>query len=60
MAQKLKPLDGRTKSFVKDSASFINEVKDIRLGLGDLLVSFDVVSLYTKIPIKNPSKLLIT
>ena len=45
LAQKLKPLVGRTDSFVKDSTSFINELKDIKLDPRDILVSFDVVSL---------------
>lgn len=53
LAQKLKPLVGRTDSFVKDSTSFVKELKDIRLEPGDLLVSFDVVSLYTCIPIQE-------
>ena len=53
LALKLKPLVGRTESFVKDSASFINELKDIKLDPNDILVSFDVVSLYTCIPIKE-------
>ena len=38
---------------MKDSASFINELKDINLDPDDILVSFDVVSLYTCIPIKE-------
>jgi len=38
---------------VKDSASFIKELKDIKLSPKDILVSFDVVSLYTYIPIKE-------
>lgn len=48
---KLKPLVGRTESFVKDSASYIKELKDIKLDPGDILASFDVVSLFTCIPI---------
>ena len=44
---------GRTDSFVKDSTSFINEFKDIKLDPDDRFVSFDVVSLYTCIPIKE-------
>ena len=38
---------------MKDSASFIKELKDIKLDPDDILVSFDVVSLYTCIPIKE-------
>eukprot|EP00253_Pinus_taeda_P003606 PITA_03606 len=53
LALKLKPLVDRTESFVRDSASFIEELKDIKLDPGDILVSFDVVSLYTCIPINE-------
>ena len=40
LALKLKPLVGRTESFVKDSASFIKELKDIKLSPEDILVNF--------------------
>lgn len=53
LALKLKPLVGLTESFVKDFVSFVEELKRIKLDPGDILVSFDVVSLYTCIPIKE-------
>lgn len=53
LAAKLKPLVGRTKSFIKDSSSFVKELKEIKFEPDDFLVSFDVVSLYTSIPIKE-------
>lgn len=53
LAQKLKPLVGLTESFVKDSSSFVNELKGIMIDLDDILVIFDVVSLYTNIPINE-------
>jgi len=53
LSQKLKPLVGRIDSFVKDSASFVQEWRDVILEPGDLLVSFDVVCLFTKIPIQE-------
>lgn len=53
LALKLKPLVGRTDSFVKDSGSFVKELKDVKSDPRDLLVSFDVVSLYTQIPIQE-------
>ena len=53
LALKLKPLVGRTDSFVKDSSSFVNELKEVKLSPDDKLVSFDVVSLFTKIPINE-------
>jgi len=53
LASKLRPLVGLIESFVKDSSSFVKEIKGIKLDPGDMLVSFDVVSLYTYIPIKE-------
>jgi hypothetical protein len=51
LANKLKPLVGNTSSFVKDSSFFVNKIKNIKVDKDDILVSFDVVSLFTKIPI---------
>ena len=53
LANLLKPLVGKTSSFVKDSASWINEIGNERLNIDAILASFDVVSLYTKIPISD-------
>lgn len=53
LSLKLKPLVGCTESFVKEFASFIKELKYIKLDSEDILVSFDVVSLYTCVPIKE-------
>lgn len=58
LAFKLKPLVSRTESFVKDSPSFINELKGIKLDPEDILVSFDVVSLYTCIPINEAMEVI--
>lgn len=57
-ALKLKPLVGRSEPFVKASASFIKELKDIKLSPKDTLVSFDVVSVYTCIPIKEAMEVI--
>lgn len=53
LAQKLKPLVGHTKSIFKDSTSFVNELKSFKLDPDDKIVKFDVVSLYTIIPINE-------
>ena len=42
---------GKTNSFVKDSSTWVEEISKEKLNNEDKLVSFDVVSLYTKIPI---------
>ena len=56
LANLFKPLVGRTSSFVKDSASWIQEISNETLDENDILVRFDVVSLYTKILITNAIK----
>lgn len=58
LALKLRPLVGLTKSFVKYSASFVEELKGIRLDPGDILVSFDVFSLYTCIPLNEAMEVI--
>ena len=47
----LKPLVGQTNSFVKDSTSWVQDICNETLEANDILVSFDLVSLYTKIPV---------
>ena len=49
----LQPLVGNTPSFVKDSVHFRDIVKSIRLEPGDIMVSFDVESLFTNVPLKD-------
>lgn len=46
-------LFGLTESFVKESYSFVNELKGIKCDPEDIFDSFDVVSIYTCIPIKE-------
>ena len=45
----LKPLVGNTQHHVLNSSSFIQEIKDLHLGPNDVMVSFDVVSLFTNV-----------
>lgn len=56
LPKKLKPLVGNTSSFIKDPNHFINEIKHIKLDQNDILVSFDMKSLYTNIPIGEAMK----
>ena len=46
----ISPLSGQGDSFIKDSKHFGDEIKDIRLSPDEILVSFDVKSLFTNIP----------
>jgi hypothetical protein len=49
----LSPLVGNTGSFVNNSEHFITTIKDINLQNEDSLVSFDVVSLFTNVPVQE-------
>ena len=49
----LQPHIGQTSSFVKDSKHFVDKLKDIVIGPQDILVSFDVVSLFTNVPLQQ-------
>jgi len=51
VAKILRPLVGNTDSFIKDSQDFVNLIRNENLEHDDILVSFDVVSLFTKIPL---------
>jgi len=44
----LSPLTGQPESFVKNSAEFAQEVRDMELSEEDVMLSFDVVSLFTR------------
>ena len=49
----LKPLVGNMSSFIKDSSSFVKMISNLTLEPEDIMVSFDVFSLSTKIPIDD-------
>ena len=51
LAKLLKPLVGKNNSFVKDSTTWVEEVSKENLNEEDKIMSFNVVSMYTKIPI---------
>jgi hypothetical protein len=51
VAKILSPLVGHTDSFIKDSNEFINIIKNEKVRPQDTLIRFDVVSLFTKIPL---------
>ena len=40
-------------SFVQDSSDFVQKIRNIRLEEDTVLVSFDVVQLFTKVPIEE-------
>ena len=51
LARLLSPLVGNSTSYVKNSAEFQSFISSERLNSDEILVSFDIVSLFTKIPI---------
>ena len=57
-ANKLKPLVGNTSFFIKDSSFFIEKIKDRNMDENELLLSMDVVSLFTMIPIDEAIKVI--
>ena len=47
----LKPLSGTTDSYVKDSSAFVERISQTTILESHVLVSFDVVSLFTRVPV---------
>ena len=53
LSKQLSPFVGRNERHLKNSTEFVNKIKSIKIGPKDLMVSFDVVSLFTRVPIKD-------
>jgi hypothetical protein len=53
IARLIQPFVGQTETYVQDSRHFVNIIKNMKLSETDLLVSFDVISLFTRIPISE-------
>ena len=51
IASLLSPLEGKSDYYVKNSEHFINAIDDITLEQDDVLVSYDVRSLFTNVPV---------
>ena len=49
----LSPLVGKTSSFVKNSTDFVKTIKQIRVDANDIFVSFDVVHMFTRVPVSE-------
>lgn len=58
LAKTLKPMVGQTFSYIKDSSQFIDGIKNLHMNENDILVSFDVVSLYTKVHVEDVIKVI--
>jgi len=53
LAKELQCLIGKTKTHIINSTDFIQKIQKIRLHPADIMVSFDVESLFTQVPIKD-------
>ena len=53
LAKILTPLSGGTSSFVKNSAHFVEKISSVKIDSNDCLVSFDVKSLFTQVPVRD-------
>ncbi|XP_077517763.1 uncharacterized protein LOC144128315 [Amblyomma americanum] len=49
--QVIRPVVGRRTTYVKDSSHFVNKLKDVTIDDEDVLVSFDVKSMFTSVPV---------
>ena len=47
----LSPLAGKTPSHVRNSADFVQKIRQTSLAESDIMISFDVVSLFTNVPV---------
>nr|XP_060617816.1 uncharacterized protein LOC132767173 [Anolis sagrei ordinatus] len=47
-----------TRDYIKDSAHFIEKISNLKLNTNDKLISFDVVSLFTMVPVADTMALI--
>ena len=52
LARILKPLVGTSSHHVQNTRDFIDQIKEVRLKDGESIISYDVTSLFTSVPIK--------
>ena len=58
IASIISPLAGKTGSFVKNSGHFIEMIKTEYIKEDEIMVSFDVVSLFTNVPIQESIQII--
>ena len=51
IAKLLSPMSNMSDSYIKDSGHFMSIIKEVSIEEDDLMVSFDVCSLFTNVPI---------
>ena len=60
LARILSPLCGQTESFVKNSTDFARKMNEVNLDERDMTVSFDVASMFTKVPVADALQVIST
>ncbi|XP_062837651.1 uncharacterized protein LOC134299269 [Anolis carolinensis] len=58
LATQLQTHIGLTAHYIKDSTHFIEKISNLNLSTKDILISFDVVSLFTKVPVADTLTLI--
>nr|XP_060622650.1 uncharacterized protein LOC132769734 [Anolis sagrei ordinatus] len=58
LAAQLQSHIGLTTHYIKDSAHFIEKISNLKLNTNDKLISFDVVSLFTMVPVADTMALI--
>ena len=54
----LKPLVGRSPHHVQNNQEFLKQLGDIKLGLDDIILSYDVKALFTHVSIRPALKII--
>jgi len=58
LAQILNQKIGQTTSYIKNSSQFAEKIREMNWEPGDILVSFDVISLFTMVPYADTLKII--
>lgn len=58
LTKKLGPLVGKCGHHIRNPTDFIDKLKEMKIWPKGIMVSFDVVSIFTKVSIENTTKLL--
>ena len=60
IARILSPLAGSSETSITNTGEFIERLKKVDISSGDMMVSFDVVSLFTQVPLKEAMEVIST
>ena len=54
----IQPVTGKTSSYVKNYSHLVSILKDVQVDQADILVSFEVKSLFTSEPVEDACKIV--